>query len=137
MSADVLLARLEGVRRTGRDRWMARCPAHDDKRPSLAVRQLDDGRLLIHDFAGCAPHEVLQACDLDFSALFPRSISEHAPSAAKPWNVREVLVALKFELTLGVIILGDVASGKAIDRTRASEAKHRILRFLEELERAA
>jgi len=34
--ADILLARLDGVKRTGPDRWIARCPAHDDKRPSLA-----------------------------------------------------------------------------------------------------
>jgi hypothetical protein len=40
-----LLDRLQGVKRTGPSRWIARCPAHEDRRPSLAVRELDDGRL--------------------------------------------------------------------------------------------
>jgi hypothetical protein len=33
MSTDTLLPRLEGVRRTGHGRGIARCPAHDDGRP--------------------------------------------------------------------------------------------------------
>ena len=32
MIADALLSCLDGVRRTGADRWLARCPAHDEKR---------------------------------------------------------------------------------------------------------
>jgi DNA primase len=47
MSAEALLAHLDKVRRTGAGRWIARCPAHDDKSPSLAIRELDDGRTLI------------------------------------------------------------------------------------------
>ena len=54
MTAATFLDRLDGVKRTGAGRWLARCPAHDDKRASLAVRELDDGRVLVHDFAGCA-----------------------------------------------------------------------------------
>ena len=38
---------------TGRGRWLAKCPAHDNRKASLAIRQLDDGRILLHDFAGC------------------------------------------------------------------------------------
>ncbi len=44
MTADVLLSRLDGACRTGPGRWIARCPAHDDRHPSLAVRELEDGR---------------------------------------------------------------------------------------------
>ncbi len=47
MSADRLLSALDGVKRIGVDRWLTRCPAHDDRRPSLSVRELDDGRLLV------------------------------------------------------------------------------------------
>jgi hypothetical protein len=61
VTAEVLLSRLDGVRQTGPDRWIARCPAHDDGRASLSLRELDDGRVLLHDFAGCAVEEVLAA----------------------------------------------------------------------------
>jgi putative DNA primase/helicase len=33
--------------------WTARCPAHDDKTPSLSIRDADGGRVLVHCHAGC------------------------------------------------------------------------------------
>ena len=35
------------------------CPAHDDRTPSLSIRQGDRG-LLVHCFAGCAPSRILE-----------------------------------------------------------------------------
>lgn len=65
MSADALLSRLDKVKRTGPDKWVARCPAHDDRGPSLAVRELEDGRVLVHCFAGCGADEVVGAVGLE------------------------------------------------------------------------
>lgn len=70
MSADILLQRLDKVKPTGRDRWIACCPAHGDKSPSLSIREIDD-RTLIHCFGGCGAVEVLGAVGLDWSALYP------------------------------------------------------------------
>lgn len=39
---------------------MCRCPAHEDRRPSLSVRA-GRSRLLLHCFAGCTASEILQA----------------------------------------------------------------------------
>lgn len=68
MSVDALLSRLDGVKRTGPGRWIARCSAHDDRHASLSVRELDDGRVLVHDFAGCSVEEVLAAVGMTFDA---------------------------------------------------------------------
>jgi len=62
-----LLGLLQGVRPTG-DGWMALCPAHDDRNPSLSIKRTED-RLLIHCHAGCAFDAILdklglKACDL-------------------------------------------------------------------------
>ena len=38
-----LLSRLDGVKQTGRNKWKAKCPAHDDNSPSLHIRECDDG----------------------------------------------------------------------------------------------
>ena len=65
---EVLLGRLEGVRRAGPSSWVARCPAHDDRNPSLSV-SVKGGRILIHCFAGCAPGEVLGAVGLTWKDL--------------------------------------------------------------------
>lgn len=50
---------------------MCHCPAHEDRRESLAVTEGDDGRVLIHCHAGCLPESVVRAVDLSMSDLFP------------------------------------------------------------------
>jgi len=57
---DRVLERLEGVKRTSNG-WMARCPAHDDRRASLSIAEGDDGTLLMTCFAGCTFSEIMQA----------------------------------------------------------------------------
>ncbi|HIK68234.1 MAG TPA: DNA primase, partial [Flavobacteriales bacterium] len=44
-----LINRLDKVKQTGKDRYIARCPSHEDRSPSLAIREVDD-RVLIHCF---------------------------------------------------------------------------------------
>ncbi len=53
------------------------CPTHPDKRPSLAVREATDGKLLVRCYAGCQTADVLEALELDFADLYPES--------AQPW----------------------------------------------------
>ena len=48
---------------------MARCPAHNDKRPSLSLKELDD-RTLIHCFAGCTAEEIMKAIGLSLKDLY-------------------------------------------------------------------
>jgi putative DNA primase/helicase len=82
----VLLGRLEGVRPAGPNSWTARCPAHDDRDPSLSVA-LRDGRVLLHCFAGCAPEAVLEAVGLtwkDLREADPWAWRPPLPSRAKP-----------------------------------------------------
>lgn len=45
----------------GKDRWVARCVAHEDKKPSLAIAVGDDGKILLHCRAGCPQEAVIQA----------------------------------------------------------------------------
>lgn len=78
MSINVLLERLEKVKAMGRSSWKARCPAHDDKDPSLRVTQAANGNVLIHCFAGCTPNEIVDAVGLDIAALFSDDyLNEH------------------------------------------------------------
>lgn len=54
----LLVERLGG--RWGADGGLCRCPAHDDRSPSLSVRP-GRMRLLLHCFAGCRADEILRA----------------------------------------------------------------------------
>lgn len=77
MTADAMLSHLDGVKRTGPGRWLARCPAHSDKSPSLSLRECDDGRLLVHCFAECDVESILAAVGLGWDAVMPpRAIGE-------------------------------------------------------------
>lgn len=71
---DRVLARLECVRGHGSTRT-ARCPAHADRNPSLSVRLCDDGRVLLHCFAGCEPAGIVRALGLEMRDLFVRRSS--------------------------------------------------------------
>ena len=58
-----LLPHLKGVRKSG-DQYVARCPAHDDRRPSLSIAQGDDGHLLLYCHAGCTFEQIISALRL-------------------------------------------------------------------------
>lgn len=72
MNVDPFLALLEGVKQTGRARWIAKCPAHADKRPSLSVDEGANGTILICCRAGCAAIDVVHAVGLELADLFPK-----------------------------------------------------------------
>lgn len=115
MSADTLLAHLEGVKRTPSGGWLARCPSHADRRASLAVRELDDGRVLAHCFAGCSITEVLGAVGLDMTALFPEKITaDGTKPERRPFPAADVLRAVSFETMIVSIAAADMAAGKTI-----------------------
>lgn len=68
---DRVLTRLDGVRKSSKG-WMACCPAHDDRTPSLSINLGKDGQVLLHCFTGCTYDAIVQALDLQVSDLFPR-----------------------------------------------------------------
>jgi len=83
MKADFVLSRLERVRPSGPNQWMARCPAHPDRNPSLSVRMLDDGNVLLYDFGGCDFLSISRALRLGHGDPQP---FDHVPQQATPGN---------------------------------------------------
>ena len=75
MAVQNLLSRLSGVREKGNDSWMACCPAHDDRTPSLGVTQKPDGTILIWCHAFCSANEIMDALGLPMRALFSEARS--------------------------------------------------------------
>ena len=71
MTGEEIVNRLERVAKT-HDGWKARCPAHEDDRPSLSVGVGEDGRVLLRCFAGCQLEAILAALRLEVSDLFQR-----------------------------------------------------------------
>lgn len=69
MRIDELLPRLDKVRRH-QNYWIARCPAHEDRNPSLSITEGDDGRILLKCHTGCNLDSILAALDLRAADLF-------------------------------------------------------------------
>jgi hypothetical protein len=59
------------AQRVARDKWVARCPAHDDHSPSLSIKEGFDGRIVIRCWTGCSTEAVLRVLNLTFRDLFP------------------------------------------------------------------
>lgn len=112
MSAiDTLLARLDGVRKRGGGRWSCRCPAHDDRGPSLSVRLADDETILIHCFAGCEPNDVLAAVGMNIRDLFPKALGHHRIPKRRGLSAFDALRAVRLEVLVFTFIAEEVAGG--------------------------
>ncbi len=139
MSVDRITAGLERVRRTGPGRWIARCPAHKDRTASLSIRELDDGRVLIHCFAGCAVEDVVASTGASMEDLFPPRPTTPGggrPAERRPFSARDLLDALARELGVAWVLLADLAAGREIvakDRKRGAVARDRCVALIEEL----
>lgn len=66
-----VLSHFDGVKTNPGGGYMARCPAHADKNPSLKIDQSQDGKILLKCFAGCDAKDIVQAAGLTFDDLFP------------------------------------------------------------------
>jgi len=67
---DRVVATLDNPRQRG-DKWEARCPAHDDHKPSLGVWLGDNGAIIICCQAGCEKESILARLGLGWGDLFP------------------------------------------------------------------
>ena len=98
MTAETIAKALGGRKAGGG--WMARCPAHDDRKPSLSIRDADDGKVLVRCHAGCDQERVIARSAVARSVDGERSAPVHraprrvplpsasriatTPSAARP-----------------------------------------------------
>jgi hypothetical protein len=114
MSAEALLSRHDGVRKTGPGRWLMRCSVHEDRSPSVSVRELPDGRVLVHCFAGCSVEDILAAVGLDWSALFPVDWAGREFKKAPGIPARDVLEALEQESLIVAVIGYDMIRKREI-----------------------
>ncbi len=129
MSVDTLLQRLTKVK-GGRGHWTACCPAHEDRSPSLAITETDDGRILLKCFGGCSVQEIVGAIGMDMTDLFPDSNDHYKPKVKNAFYATDLLKLIEFESTIVIIAANDLANGKQLsdnDRSRLRQAHERIL----------
>ena len=129
-----ILSRLQKVKGKNGS-WTACCPAHNDKGPSLAIREADDGRVLLHCFAGCEVNSVVTALGMDMTDLFPPDNKrrdyplEGKPRRKPAFYASDLIRILAFEALVVSICASDMRRGKALsdeDNERLKVAQQRI-----------
>ncbi|MDX5977744.1 CHC2 zinc finger domain-containing protein [Vreelandella alkaliphila] len=127
-----ILDRLDKVKENGPGRWLACCPAHQDRSPSLAVRETSDGTILMKCFAGCPTGDVLAAIGLELKDLFPQRDNDAYTASKRPgerWVPRDVLAAVAREALIALLAAEAVHSGTLLsddDRNRLAVAAGRL-----------
>lgn len=135
----MLLNRMEYLRPSGEHRWRCRCPVHGgNDRGSLSIKYCDDGRILIHCFAGCEPLEILRVCGLEMTDIMPERITHHAtPTEKKKWRQAATMSAwekarkcIQYEARIIWVAGKQIIDGKPlnqVDDARLDEAVERIV----------
>ena len=124
MKAEDVLGRLEHVT-GGKGKWMACCPAHQDKSPSLAINEADD-RILVHCFAGCETSDVIAALGLTVSDLFYNKLAGGGLTEGKKRRYEEVLKSERYQVAIINSVERNERPLTAIERERRSLGKERI-----------
>lgn len=110
------LSRLQKVRKTGDGKWLARCCSHEDRSPSLSISERDDGRILLHCFAGCSAQEVVEAVGMELKDLMPENLGYHRiKPLAMSVNPRDALHAIRDDMTVLLVMAKMVQNGEEIN----------------------
>lgn len=95
MLIDEILAQLKSVRRAGDRKWMACCCAHDDRKPSLSIREVEGGRVLLNCFSGCSYESIAAILGINQrqprpaprrAAPIRKAIEDKPPDLESLWN---------------------------------------------------
>jgi hypothetical protein len=121
VQVEELLSRLSKVKKTGPSKWQSCCPAHEDRSPSLAIKE-DDGKILLHCFAGCSVGDVVGAIGLELLDLFtkdnrdPNWRSEEKPVkfGSVKFSAIDALRCLGGEGSVILLLACDMAEGKVL-----------------------
>jgi len=84
MQLNEFLRLLKGVKGSG-NQYQAKCPAHEDKNPSLSIAG-DNGKILLHCHAGCPQENIVFAMGLNMSDLFTEELKP-SPSRASDGSI--------------------------------------------------
>lgn len=127
---DTVLHRLDRVKRTAPDKWQALCPAHNDKRPSLSIREADDHKVLLKCWSGCGAAEIVNALGLSLADLFPgdRYSVTNTKRMRKPFDYRDALQGIAHEAAVTRLIVaavnrGDELGVESLDRLAQAEER--------------
>lgn len=125
MNIEDVLSRLEKVKRYNRESWVACCPAHDDKSPSLALKIGDEGRTLLKCWAGCPVESIVAAIGLNMADLMGESPQDYRGNHRRA-NRIPASVVLK-AMAFNALVVGLYAAKMGRGEVLTEEDKTKLL----------
>ncbi len=110
MNIDEFLSRLEKVKKTGKG-WMACCPAHQDRSPSLSIAVGKSGGIVAKCWTGCGIEEIVGAVGMTLSDLMPDSRPDEVFKRER-FPFADAFKGLSFHATVCAIGAIDAANGQ-------------------------
>jgi hypothetical protein len=89
----------------------------------MTIKETEDGRILIHDFGGDSPQEILDALGLTFADLFPEKVTDHGKPVRPAFPATDILRCISFEAVLVAISASNMAKGIQL----TDEEKQRLM----------
>ena len=129
---DKLLSRLDRVTERSDGQYLACCPAHEDKSPSLSIKEVDGGRVLVYCFAGCSAAEVCASVGLELRDLFRVGESQQRYQVGPRLSHGDLLALLATEANVVYLVADMLYHGKELseqDRNRLEGAWSRIYKI--------
>lgn len=130
-----VLSRLKH-KRIGPGKYLAFAPTRSERTPSVSIKELEDGGLLLHDFGGDSTADILTAIGLNLADLFPERPSSH--QARRPVNraffPSDVFEIARQEIGVAAIVAADLVKKREVteqDYARLLEASVRLGRIAE------
>jgi hypothetical protein len=93
---DFILGRLEKVKKSGSG-YVACCPAHEDRNPSLSITH-KDGLVLLNCQANCATEDVVAALGLKMSDLFDEPLTSDKPEVLETYDYTDAQGAILYQV---------------------------------------
>lgn len=125
---DLIIERVQKARKVSADSYMACCPAHEDKSPSMRITERD-GKILVHCMAGCTPDDILAAIGLTWADLFEDKMDAARQAATSQKTRLPRIDPMEHERTILFIYREDRKAGRDISMEDAARVKIAIERL--------
>lgn len=119
MDAESIARGLDKPRKYGRS-WMACCPSHPDRNPSLSITDGDNGKPLVHCFSGCPQDAVIDA--LRARGLWPDATPRQRYQAERRSRRKD----LEHHKLILEIAKADLKRGKSVSQRDHEQIKRSI-----------
>lgn len=100
--------------------FIACCPAHDDKSPSLSITDGHNGLTLIHCFAGCSADAIMTSMGLKMNDLYIKSNDTQVQHKKykQTKNLLMLLQALNHELHVLLLIVSNRVCDQVLSKDK-------------------